>query len=99
MLLEVLQVRLLYLCDILLYVGERVRYVFLAPDSGVEEDVKNGLFLDEHLIALIFDTLGDASGLAEIYTLRWRPPIVLNRHIVGGPNENGPAVSRLHYVS
>ena len=98
MLLEVLQVRLLYLCDILLYVGERIRYVFLAPDSGVKEDVKNGLFLDEHLIALILDSLGYPSGLAKINTVRRGSPIVLNRYIMRGPDENTPTVSCLHHV-
>jgi len=94
-----LQVLLLDLCQVLLDVRERVRYVFLSPDAGVKEDVNDGLFLDEHLVTLILDSLGDARSLAEIDTVRWRPPVVLDGHIVRGTDKNGCTVRGLHHIS
>ena len=94
-----LQVFFLDLCQVLLDVRERVRYVFLSPDAGVKEDVYDGLFLDEHLVALVLDSLRDARGLTEIDTVRWRPPVVLDGHIVGGADENGRTVRGLHHIS
>ena len=65
----------------------------------VKEDVYDGLFLDEHLVALVLDSLRDARCLTEIDTVRWRPPIVLDGHIVRGADENGRTVRGLHHIS
>jgi len=82
MLLEVLEVVCRNLCDVFLDIRERISYILVAPQARVEEHIKDGLLLNQHLIRFILDSLRDLGRLRKVYSVRWWLPIVLYRCVV-----------------
>ena len=99
MLLEMLQIFLIYFRYVFLDVRERIGHIFFTPASCVQEHIDDCLFLYQHLICFVLYPFRDRGGLSKIHTMRWWLPVILNRRPMGITNKRTAGVCCLHCVS
>lgn len=98
-LLVMFQILLFNLGNVLLDVGERIGNVFFTPETCIKQYIDNRLFLNEHLITLVFYSLRDPGCLGEVDAMRGRSPVVLNRDKMWSANKDTSAIRGLHHIA
>jgi len=99
MLLKLFQIFLLDFGYVLFNIREWVCDILFTPHSGVEKHVENSLFLNQHFVCFVLDSIGDCASLCVVDSIGWWLPVVLQRRPVGVADKHATGVCCLHCVS